>query len=677
MNTAHALNPRTSHTAALVLPTAALTGILALTWLMGFAPGIESLEILPLLGLLGLLMVGVIFNTVAQLRDMGASTLPALPGLTLMVGALVCWHASLAFATSHDVFWFCAIAALSGLVSVSLALLQLARRKPLAIDVEQQAAPQFAAPAPQTQRAAAPAPAQQDAQPEQPDPIVYSATRGKLTLADIVGQDEMKDEVRKALAAWRKQEGNGIVLFGPPGGGKTMMAKAIAGELNAGIIKVGYGDLASKWVGESTENMRKLFQDAWAQAPVVLFLDEADSLLASRGSNNSFEEYNRMVTTFLALVDDTREMHPGVLLVAATNFKDNLDQAAVRASRFDFPIEVKLPDAVARRHLIDTELQKARMRMEPDVLARLVERWGGLNVPTIQKAMQRAAEIADSAKTNTIGLAHLIKALRTLQGYKGGAAENAKSIDELFYAPDVKRRLNTLAMQLSDLERFEAMGGVLPKGVLFVGPPGTGKTAAAGALAKACNWPLLVYSGKDLMSTDAVAKLREKAGGMRPAIVFIDEADDILVDRRMSAHKQETNEVLQLIDGAGGMLHDIVWIAATNNAQVMDDAAVRGGRFGLRVTIDLPDETVLRQVVAHWAQDNKAFLGSVDQDAWIDSATSALVGLSQASTMEALKDAKNLAVMDAMEAAAAESKSATVLLEHVQSARASMASEQI
>ncbi|WP_115768416.1 AAA family ATPase, partial [Escherichia coli] len=80
------------------------------------------------------------------------------------------------------------------------------------------------------------------------------------------------------------------------------------------------------------------FEDAWAQAPVVLFFDEADSLVSQRSGSGSYEEYNRMVTTFLSLVDDTRTHHPGVLLVAATNFKDRLDEAAVRAARFDFPV---------------------------------------------------------------------------------------------------------------------------------------------------------------------------------------------------------------------------------------------------------------------------------------------------------------------------------------------------
>ncbi|MCE4105067.1 ATP-binding protein, partial [Klebsiella pneumoniae] len=138
-----------------------------------------------------------------------------------------------------------------------------------------------------------------------------------------------------------------------------------------------------------------------------------------------------------------------------------------------------------------------------------------------------------------------------------------------FYAPEVKRRLENLAAQMRDLDRFEELGGTLPKGVLFSGPPGTGKTAAASALAKACQWPLLVYSGKQLMSEDAVQKLRDKASNMRPAIVFIDEADDILADRSMSATKEATNALLQLIDGAGGMLQDVVWIAATNNPDMI------------------------------------------------------------------------------------------------------------
>ena len=649
-----------SFTALLIVPVSIMAAL-------SLFPAATHGVVFGLIALLVLLSVAALFNLLRQLLDMKLNNLPISPGLVLMVATGIAWHAA-ARTFPSLAGWIvpgCAGMLIVGAIYTLFAVAMALTTKPvvmpnqdLLLVWEEQYATAPAGAADQTQL-----PTQN---------FQFRAARPSVNFDSIVGQETLKSDMRRALSAWQEKSGNGVLLFGPPGGGKSLMASALAGQAALGLIKVSYGDLASKWVGATTENLRKVFEDAWAHAPVVLFFDEADSLVSQRSGSGSYEEYNRMVTTFLSLVDDTRTHHPGVLLVAATNFKDRLDEAAVRAARFDFPVEVPLPDAQARAHLIDIELKKERIGIDNGVLERLVRRWGGLNVPTIQKATQRAIEIARAGNASEVNFSDLLKAMRTLQGYKGGAAEGTKEIGQLFYAPEVKRRLENLAAQMRDLDRFEELGGTLPKGVLFSGPPGTGKTAAASALAKACQWPLLVYSGKQLMSEDAVQKLRDKASNMRPAIVFIDEADDILADRSMSATKEATNALLQLIDGAGGMLQDVVWIAATNNPDMIDAAAVRGGRFGTRVEIGLPDGDVVRDVVAWWASEHAGFLGEGDPVSWVDQAAGVLTGLSQASILEALKDAKNMAVMDAM-GGQNTGKKAVVLLEHVQAARAAMA----
>lgn len=495
----------------------------------------------------------------------------------------------------------------------------------------------------------------------------YPARHSKLTFANMRGMVDFKVELKASLASWRAKQGNGILLFGPPGTGKTFAADVIAGELKLPILKVGYGELASQWVGESTKNLREVFEAARAQGPLVLFFDEVDSLLSERGSRQT-EEYNRLVTSFLTCLSDLRRDHPETLVIAATNHRKSLDQAAVRIGRFDYPIMVPLPDHGARKHLIESTIKPLGVTLKEGTFERTARRFGGYNVTTIVKIMKVAAEHAQKHGRSEIEFDDLLAGQRAASGEKPDPLENAKFITELFYAPSVKAALEREARNLRNLGAFEASGGEMTKGIMLAGPPGTGKTAAVQAFAKETGWPLLSYSGKDLMALDAIEKLKERAGLCRPAIVFIDEADDILGDRTYSSHKEATNALLQAIDGAGGNLHDILWMIATNNPNAMDSAAVRGGRFGKRIDLDIPDLNVMRDLVSWWAVKNIAHVPA-DDAGWVGKVSEVLEGLSQASALTALKDAKNIAASEAFESGGI----ARINMSHVLRARSEMA----
>ncbi|HEU0198569.1 MAG TPA: AAA family ATPase [Nevskiaceae bacterium] len=471
-----------------------------------------------------------------------------------------------------------------------------------------------------------------------------------MKFADLYGNDALKQSLREAGESWRNDGKNGVLMFGPPGGGKTAFAEALAGELGLGFMKVTLGDLASKWVNQSTEQLVRAFREARAQAPVLLFLDEIDSILTSRESGNRTDEYRRMVNVFLTEVVDLRGSE--VLVVAATNFIDSLDAAATREGRFDFKVEVPLPDAAARRGLIASTVKKAGCSVDEDTMGRLVRRWAGFNVPRIIQCAEVACKISTANERHAVTYDDFYRALRKIQGRKGGAPEGAKRLDELFMDSDQSTKLHALAKRLTCVDDVERMGGSLPKGVLFYGPPGTGKTATAMALAAECGWSFITRTGRALLDNGAVKALGKEASDLRPAIVFVDEADDILGDRTTSPYKVVTNDLLALIDGAGGTLRDVVWIAATNHPDGMDAAAVRGGRFGQKVEFHVPKPETTRKILLSWVHDKLATGGVLIKgtpETWTEMVAAEVQGLAPADIYQVLDSANNAAIAAKLE----------------------------
>ena len=469
----------------------------------------------------------------------------------------------------------------------------------------------------------------------------YAARAARSDFSDLHGQDALKSQLVDAGAQWQKGK-NGILLFGPPGTGKTAFAEALAGELGLRLISVTFGDMASKWINETTERLVAMFDAALQQAPVMLFIDEIDAVLTDRASGSgNYAEYERIVATFLGRA--TQLQGSKVLMVAATNFIDRLDDAAIREGRFDFKIEVPLPDAPARRYLIETRLAAHDRGADALVLDRLTRRWSGFNVPRILAAASAACEIATDEGCAELTYDHFYRGLRKVQGRKGGPPEGAKALDELFLDHGTANRLSEIANQLSRVDEIERLGGSIPKGVLFFGPPGTGKTATAMAVARECGWSFIERNGRDLMQAGAMDKLRTEASDLRPAIVFLDEADDILANRAYSNVKAATNELLTLMDGAGGALEDVVWIAATNSPDAIDEAALRGGRFEQKIMFGPLDAETAGRLIAHWAHVHADTLAG-DRAAWVDQVTARMVGQTPANVLSVLRIADNMAV---------------------------------
>jgi len=424
--------------------------------------------------------------------------------------------------------------------------------------------------------------------------------RARFAFNAITGMADTKNRLLNAardILANPAQARNGILLSGEPGNGKTMFAEALAGELRIPFFSISYQDIASKWVNETPERVKAVFAQATRLGQAVFLIDEVDGFIKSRtGSHHMDRDLTNTMLTEIVRLRGTR-----VILVAATNDLDWLDGAAVREGRFDFKVEVPPPDAPAREALLSRTVFQA---LGPNVLSvptlkSLAARWEGFSAARLMAFGPQLADMRQGgAFSGVVSFDIAMQAMRLIQGSKGHLPEKVKTIEEIIM-PDASRQdLRDLAFKLQHVFNLEKLGGDLPRGLLFYGPPGTGKTQAAMSLAAASGYAFLKTTGAELLSNPSSwDKFIRNAKNLRPVIVFIDEADDVLCDRRMSAVSAVTNKILTTIDGVDGRVRDVLYIAATNHPDSLDSAAIRGGRFEQKIRFDVPSDEALATYV--------------------------------------------------------------------------------
>jgi transitional endoplasmic reticulum ATPase len=442
------------------------------------------------------------------------------------------------------------------------------------------------------------------------------AREARLNFSDIFGMQIVKDKllapaqaILRDRAHDQEAPGNGILMHGEPGNGKTAFAEALAGQLDVPFIQITYGDISSKWLGEMPRLLSMSFEFAKEQAPCVLFIDEIDSFIRSRDSGSSNPEDLKITNTLLTEIVNLRE-HP-VVLVAATNFLNNLDAAAIREGRFDFKVEITPPDEVARIGLLESGTRKysGSLIIDPDPMKSVARRWGGFSVSRLLAVVKALPDYARDKGINAIGFDDWMGALRTVQGRKGQAPAASRPLNDLILQAETRDALNLIAGRLKDVERIESMGGTLPNGILFHGPSGTGKTAAARALALESGWAFLSVAGPDLLADrEKITKVYAEAKDLRPTLVFIDEADDVMRNRQLSVTPDLVNRLLALMDGTAEKIKDVVFIAATNHPDQIDPALLRAGRFTEKVAFFTPPVTEVPRAVAAWLRKRQVNL---------------------------------------------------------------------
>jgi len=408
----------------------------------------------------------------------------------------------------------------------------------------------------------------------------------------------------------------GVLLHGPSGTGKTLIAKAVANESGANFSSIAGPEIMSKYYGESEQRLREIFEDAQKAAPSIIFIDEIDSIAPKRGEVTG-EVERRVVAQLLAMMDGLKERGQ-VVVIGATNRVEAIDPALRRPGRFDREIEIGVPDRAGRVEILQIHVRN--MPIAEDVnLEDLADRTHGfvgadLNALCKEAAMRALRrylpdltteddipqEIIDKMEVTSLDFEEALKEIEP-SALREVLVElpkvNWKDVGGL--GPLQQELIEAIEWPLKEPERFRQMGIRPPKGILLYGPPGTGKTMIAQAVANETNANFISVRGPQMLSKwvgeseKAIREIFRKARQVSPCIVFFDELDSIAPMRGMDEGTRVTERVVnQLLSEMDGLeaLKDVVVIAATNRPDILDPALLRSGRFDRLLMVGPPDQ---------------------------------------------------------------------------------------
>ena len=411
----------------------------------------------------------------------------------------------------------------------------------------------------------------------------------------------------------------GVLLYGPPGSGKTLIARAIANETGAFFFLLNGPEIMSKMAGQAEENLRKAFEEADANQPAIIFIDEIDSIAPNREKTNG-EVERRVVAQLLTLMDGVKGRGQ-VVCIGATNRPNSIDPALRRFGRFDREIDIGVPDEVGRMEIL--RIHTKNMKLADDVdLAHVAKDSHGfvgsdlaalcseaalqcirekmdiidIDDDTIDAEVLEALAVSDDhfkfaqGHTNPSSLRETVVEIPTTTWEDiGGLEETKKDLQEMILYP------------IEHPDKFAKFGMSPSKGVLFYGPPGCGKTLLAKAVANECSSNFVSVKGPELLtmwfgeSEGNVREVFDKARNAAPCVLFFDELDSVGVARSSGgggdaggAGDRVLNQLLTEMDGAGAK-KNLFFIGATNRPEILDEALIRPGRLDQLIYIPLPD----------------------------------------------------------------------------------------
>jgi transitional endoplasmic reticulum ATPase len=419
-----------------------------------------------------------------------------------------------------------------------------------------------------------------------------SARQPTVSFQQIAGMDSTKQRVRSAvetiLDSGRSENRsavdaarNGILLFGDPGNGKTIFAEAVAGEFQLPLIVVTYADVRSRWIGAEAEALSACFKLAIRSAPCVLFVDEIDSFLVDRSNfSGSNQESIRVTNLLLTQIVDLRRH--GVVLMAATNFIDRLDAAAIREGRFDFKIEVPSPDLPARVGLFSRQLSKSapHVHFDPKLVESVVARWDGFNVKRVQAvAEELGSNLAQSGATH-VDARQIQLALRSVQGKGLETPAAPLPLSDLGVDDLSREALAVIAGVMRDPLSYEAMGAQTPTGVFIRIQGATSGAEVVASLAHAAGWLVETVGSADLMrDSEPLQKAWRQARDRRPCIVFVDSADPLLDTSGFARAAHFVPALARALDETRKRFKDVMFVLCASAQSELPAELAMPGRF--------------------------------------------------------------------------------------------------
>ncbi len=432
----------------------------------------------------------------------------------------------------------------------------------------------------------------------------------------------------------------GVLLHGPPGCGKTLLARAVANGSEANFNSINGPEIMSKFYGESEARLREIFQQAQQNAPSIIFIDELDAIAPKREEVTG-EVERRVVAQLLALMDGLSS-RGNVIVIGATNRPGALDPALRRPGRFDREIEIGVPDKRGRYEILQIHtrgmpLRTKRPRTEEDEqsiedpeavdldkLAGMTHGYTGADLSalgreTAMKALRRylpQINLEDERIPPSVLEKMEVTMDDFINGYKEITPTAMREVyievptihwDDIGGLKEVKLDLKeAVEWPLKNPEIFTRLGIKPPKGVLIYGPPGCGKTLLGRAVATESEANFITIKGPEVFSKwvgeseKAIREVFRKARMAAPAVVFFDEIDSLAPRRGLGFSDSGVTErvISQLLTEMDGLvtLENIVVIAATNRPDMVDPAVLRPGRFDRLVYVPEPDEKSRLQI---------------------------------------------------------------------------------
>ena len=467
------------------------------------------------------------------------------------------------------------------------------------------------------------------------EPVPEMEMPSRTTYEDIGGLDDAIKRIREMVELPLKHPEifqrlgidppKGVLLHGPPGGGKTLLARAAANESDANFYSINGPEIMSKFYGESEARMRKMFEDAEKNSPSILFIDEIDAIAPKRGDVTG-EVERRVVAQLLASMDGLKG-RGHIIVIGATNRPEAIDPALRRPGRFDREIEIGIPDAKGRLEIIQIHTRGMPLTDDVDVdhMAQITHGYTGADLEALSreaamKALRRYLpridleekriphEVLDQMEVSNEDVLSAFREITPTAMREVFVESPNVHWDDVGGLAKVKENLQeAVEWPLKHPERFTKLGIKPPKGILLHGPPGCGKTLLARAVATESQANFISVRGPEIFSKwvgeseKAIREIFRKARMAAPSIIFFDEFDALVPARGAGTDSRVTERVIsQLLTEIDGLLtlQNVLVIAATNRPDIIDPAILRPGRFDRRVYVPSPTEGARRKILA-------------------------------------------------------------------------------